>query len=207
MKNTFAVTATLLAAFVIGGSMLAYNRGTASHHGAETETHGAANTAGSHETTANTDSHEAGTTTAEPAQEGDAPVAGSTVDGSEAGETPAGNPEPVSSTDAGAVAGATGATGEEPNQTASAAELEGDETAGGKTFASSCAGCHGAEGKGGVGPAMTKEANTWTLEQFTSAVREGKAPGRDLGAMMPHFTASQLTDTDLLNLHKYVQGL
>ena len=54
---------------------------------------------------------------------------------------------------------------------------------------------------------MTKEANTWTLEQFTSAVREGKAPGRDLGAMMPHFTASQLTDTDLLNLHKYVQGL
>ena len=102
--------------------------------------------------------------------------------------------------------GATGATGESPNQTAQANELEGDRGAGSKTFAASCAGCHGANAEGGVGPALNV-VKDWSLEQFTAAVREGKAPDRELAPMMPRFNEAQISAADLGNIHAFVQSL
>ena len=53
-------------------------------------------------------------------------------------------------------------------------------------FAANCAGCHGAQAQGAVGPKLAGLG--WTVSQFAQAVRDGQAPaGRTLAPMMPHF--------------------
>lgn len=53
-------------------------------------------------------------------------------------------------------------------------------------FAANCAGCHGTQAQGAVGPKLAELP--WTVSQFAQAVREGQAPaGRALAPMMPHF--------------------
>lgn len=89
----------------------------------------------------------------------------------------------------------------------SGAPAAGDAGAGKTLFASSCGGCHGQNGQGGIGPAMTDDANKWTLAQFTAAVRQGKAPDRELGPAMPRFSKAQLSDADLASIHAYVTSL
>ncbi|MFD2608824.1 serine/threonine protein kinase [Deinococcus taklimakanensis] len=86
--------------------------------------------------------------------------------------------------------------------TAAAPEPRGGE----ETFAESCAGCHGAFGEGGVGPALS-EARDWTSEQFLRAVREGQAPDRELAPMMPRFSATQLSDVEAQNVHTFLSSL
>ncbi|MFD1731647.1 c-type cytochrome [Deinococcus malanensis] len=83
----------------------------------------------------------------------------------------------------------------------------GNPGAGKTLFATSCGGCHGQNGEGGIGPAMTDDANKWTLAQFTAAVRQGKAPDRELGPNMPRFSEAQLSDADLASIHAYVTSL
>lgn len=90
------------------------------------------------------------------------------------------------------------------NQAAGGEAGEGDAAAGQEKFAGSCAGCHGANAEGGMGPKLDK-AKAWTAEQFTAAVREGKTPDRTLGMVMPHFTTEQVSDAELNNIHAYLK--
>lgn len=55
-------------------------------------------------------------------------------------------------------------------------------------FAANCAGCHGTQAQGGVGPKLAGLATGWTAPQFAHAVLDGQAPeGRTLAPMMPRF--------------------
>ncbi len=74
--------------------------------------------------------------------------------------------------------------------------------AGEKIFASSCAMCHGAEGKGGIGPDLTEEEFRYGRSE--AAVRESISKGRPNG--MPAF-GSQLSGGDLANLVGFVLSL
>lgn len=233
MKNSFAVTSALLLALTLGGSLAAYNMATATHHAAA-EAHGGPAAGGEHgaehdegaehtegDASANarggtgeatnqmtTDSN-MGTEGTQPSSE---PVAGA-GSGDKAGPSDTAAPtyggsatdtgETVSSTEAAAATGATGATGESPNQTAQAGEVQGDRSAGSKTYAASCAGCHGANAEGGVGPTLA-EVKNWSLAQFTTTLREGKTPTRELAALMPRFSETQLTDSDVANIYTHL---
>lgn len=76
-------------------------------------------------------------------------------------------------------------------------------------FAASCAGCHGATGGGGVGPAL-KAAAAWPEGDFKEAMLNGVAPGgRKLSAVMPHFAQLGLdgnpaTDEQVKAIHDYL---
>lgn len=177
MKNTFAVTMTLLLALTLGGSYLGYHIAT---HPAEGHAEGAAHGAAE------------GATAAAGAAEGSA--AGTTNNAGTAG---------VDNTNA------AGSTGNQPARTAATAEATapaGDAAAGKEKFAGTCAGCHGANAEGGVGPAL-KVTNTWTEAEFHAAVREGRAPDKTLSAMMPHFPTNQVTDADIANIHAFIKSL
>lgn len=180
MKNTFAVTMTLLLALTLGGSYLGYHIAT---HPAEAHAEGAA--AGAAEGTA-----AAGAT------------AGAAA-GAAAGTTNNAGTPAVDNTNA------AGATGNQPAHTAATAEATapaGDAAAGKEKFTATCAGCHGANAEGGVGPAL-KVTNTWTDAQFHTAIREGRAPDKTLSAMMPHFSTTQVTDADIANIHAFIKSL
>lgn len=78
-------------------------------------------------------------------------------------------------------------------------------------FAANCAGCHGAQAKGGVGPALAA-VNTWTDDQFKEAVLNGKSPTRELTAVMPRFgtvgfAGQPVTDDQLKTIHSYIQNI
>jgi len=51
--------------------------------------------------------------------------------------------------------------------------LTGDADAGASVYTSECAGCHGADGEGGVGPAMTTVVPAHTDAQFVDVVLVG----------------------------------
>lgn len=88
-----------------------------------------------------------------------------------------------------------------------AATATGDAAAGQQFFAGSCAGCHGAEGQGGIGPAMNAHATGWSQPEFAQTLREGLSPRGELAATMPRFSEEQLSDADLNNIYAWVQTL
>ncbi|THF69215.1 cytochrome c [Deinococcus sp. Arct2-2] len=60
-------------------------------------------------------------------------------------------------------------------------------------FAASCAGCHGAQAGGGIGPALAV-TRSWSTPEFAAAVLHGQAPeGRELSAAMPRFAETGLS--------------
>lgn len=219
MKNTFAVSMTLLLALTLGGSFTAYRAATSAHH-EETHSKDEGHSEGGEQEGASRPSESAPSPNS--AATGAAGEAGALGDvtadnegGVQAGENGAvqdTGEDTTGSTPAASQDGTAtdtdpaGATGQEPDETAAAAETQGDSTAGGKSYATSCAGCHGAEGQGGIGPAMEK-VNEWTLAQFTTVLREGKTPERELGAVMPRFTDAQLTDSDVANVYAFIKTL
>ncbi|WP_216323079.1 c-type cytochrome [Deinococcus aestuarii] len=87
--------------------------------------------------------------------------------------------------------------------------ITGNTADGQAKFVSACAGCHGQQGQGGIGPNLvaTEGPRSWQLAQFEAALREGHAPGRDLGAVMPRFTEEQLSDEDVLNIYTYLRSV
>lgn len=77
-------------------------------------------------------------------------------------------------------------------------------------YMGNCAGCHGAKAEGAVGPAL-KASSGWTNEQFAEAVLHGKAPTRELSAVMPRFETSGLdgapaTPEQLKAIQEYLAG-
>lgn len=221
MKNTFVVTITLLLALTIGGSIAGYN--TAVHHeeAGHEEPRGDGTTEGN--AARNSDeppSPESSTTTAVGAENPTQPqgnVMADTTGGTQSGEegavaasgrTATGS-QPSGATTEGSDLDQddSGQTGQQPAEMAEGAETQGDGQAGAKTYASSCAGCHGAEAKGGVGPSLVNAdgPKAWTLAQFTTTLREGKTPERELSALMPRFTDAQLTDSDIANIYWFLK--
>ncbi len=79
-------------------------------------------------------------------------------------------------------------------------------------FASNCAGCHGAQAQGGVGPALL-DTKTWADAAFSEAVLHGKHPsGRELALVMPRFAQVGLdgappTAGQIEAIRAFVKGL
>lgn len=78
-------------------------------------------------------------------------------------------------------------------------------------FAGNCAGCHGANAEGAMGPAL-KPAGSWSDAEFKEAVLHGKAPTRNLAPTMPHFADTGLdgqpaTDEQINAIHTFIKGL
>ena len=96
------------------------------------------------------------------------------------------------------------------NTTVNDASAAADAGAGAEKFASAgCTGCHGADGHGQVGPNLTTAdgPKSWTLDQFTAALREDKAPDRNLSSLMPKFSPEQLSDQDIANIQAHIKTL
>lgn len=220
MKNTFAVTMTLLLALTIGGSVVGYNIATTPHHsekGGHGEEKGGHSESGAPMSEQGPSANSAATGAAgaegalgdvkadneggaQTGENGAAPASGEAATGDETVASQEG-----SSTDTDTA----GSTGEQPEETAAAAEPQGDASAGEELFASNCAGCHGANGEGNIGPSLVAAngPKDWTLAQFTTALREGKTPEKELAPTMPRFSDAQLTDSDIANVQAYIKTL
>lgn len=189
MKNTFAVTMTLLLALVLGGSVIGYNIATRPHEAAGP----AASTEGA-----------TGEAPAETAATG-ATAAGATATGATAAGTTANAGTPgVDNTNA------AGATGNAPHDTAAAAHAQepaGDAAVGQAKFAANCAACHGANAEGGMGGMAPKldKVKGWTLDQFKTALRDLKAPEKTLAPPMMKFTADQVTDAEVAGIYAWLK--
>ncbi|WP_064015720.1 c-type cytochrome [Deinococcus puniceus] len=85
----------------------------------------------------------------------------------------------------------------------------GDPSNGRAIFASNCAGCHGANGGGNIGPALNTPdgPKSWTLAEFTLSLRQGKTPERELNSTMPRYSETQLTDEQIADLQAYIKTL
>ncbi|WP_158263794.1 c-type cytochrome [Deinococcus arcticus] len=104
---------------------------------------------------------------------------------------------------AGEAQGAEGAAGE------TAGDTEGDTEAGRQVYASNCAGCHGQQGEGALGPSLVNEegVQSWSVAQFTATLREGRTPTRQLSQAMPRFSEDQISDPQVANLLAYIKTL
>lgn len=248
MKNTFAVSMTLLLALTLGGSLLGYRIATTDHEKTASEAApnpgqvsqgGTASTSGSNtaavkpegapgadkngvsgmgNTASSGQTTTAGSTTgvATTGTAGTAPAPGKTNSG-----TP-GNTNLTGTVSSNAADGSLAPSGPNAAQKAgtpttpqagdaTAEAASGDATKGKAVFASaSCAGCHGANGEGGgIGPNLhtADGPKSWTLDQFSVALRKGQSPQGPLKAPMPQFTPEAVSDADIANLHAYIKTL
>ncbi|WP_082506309.1 cytochrome c [Deinococcus sp. Leaf326] len=97
-----------------------------------------------------------------------------------------------------------------PSETGASNAADGDAAAGQQVFAGNCAGCHGQNAQGGIGPSLvvaTDGPKAWTLAQFTTVLREGRTPERTLGAVMPRFSAAQISDQQVADIQAYIKTL
>lgn len=218
MKNTFAVTITLLLALTLAGSFAGYKIATTEHKEPTKETAqvlpesapsanvAATGAAGAPGAQGDVKPDQAGGTTSGP--EGAVARPGGEMSGGGAPEGDAGQATAGTPTDPDTASNEQAATGNPPAATAVAAETQGDASAGQELFAGNCAGCHGADGGGGVGPSLklADGPKSWTEQQFHTVLREGKLPdGKELNSIMPRFADSQLTDADIANIFAYVK--
>ena len=81
-----------------------------------------------------------------------------------------------------------------------APQAQGDAKAGAQAWAAApCAGCHGANAEGGVGPKLTGTA--LPFDQVKNTVRNGK------GAAMPKFSADQISDQALTDIYAWLKSM
>ncbi len=138
---------------------------------------------------------------------------GSMASGNSAGSTGTSTSGEASSGDMAAGEGASSAAGEAAAggtpDTAGDTEAAGDAQAGQTVFAGNCAGCHGANGQGQIGPSLVTAdgPKSWTLAQFKTTLREGKTPDRELSATMPRFGEAQISDAQVADLQAYIKTL
>ncbi|MFC3835154.1 MULTISPECIES: c-type cytochrome [Deinococcus] len=212
MKNTFAVTMTLLLALTLGGSIAGYRIATAEHEEPAAEASQSASESAPSPNSAVTGPADDQATTGDVAAQNE----GGTQTGENGAVAAAGGADgadggvPATSETTPPGGGATaGETGQEPVEQAAAASTAGDVKAGETIYASNCSGCHGADGKGVVGPSLVTAdgPKAWTDAQLLTTLREGKTPERQLSTAMPRFTAEQISDSDVTNLHAYIKTL
>lgn len=114
------------------------------------------------------------------------------------------NPDDKTGTNAGTTQGTN------PDEAAArTTDPAGDPSNGRAVFISNCAGCHGANGGGNIGPALTTAdgPKSWTLAEFTLSLRQGKTPERELNSTMPRYSETQLTDEQIADLQAYIKTL
>ncbi|MCG8469640.1 MAG: hypothetical protein MJB57_15780 [Gemmatimonadetes bacterium] len=76
-----------------------------------------------------------------------------------------------------------------------------------------CVECHGDDLRGGPTPGGGPKApglavsGRWRFEDFVRAMREGRAPGRDMDPAMPSAYFSRMTDVELQALHAHLATL
>jgi mono/diheme cytochrome c family protein len=81
-----------------------------------------------------------------------------------------------------------------------APQTQGDAKAGAQAWAAApCAGCHGAQAEGSVGPKLAGTANSF--DQVKAAVRNGK------GVAMPKFSADQISDKTLADIYAWLKSM
>ena len=85
----------------------------------------------------------------------------------------------------------------------------GNAEAGQTVYVGNCAGCHGPNGQGQIGPSLVGEdgPKNWTLAQFTATLRNGQTPDRQLGAAMPRYAETQISDEQVADLQAYIKTL
>jgi mono/diheme cytochrome c family protein len=82
---------------------------------------------------------------------------------------------------------------------AAAPSTQGDAKVGAQTWASKpCAGCHGANAEGGVGPKLA--GTSLSLDRVKNTVRNGR------GGEMPAFSADQVSDADIANIYAWLKS-
>lgn len=165
--------------------------------------------------TANAGAANAGTGSAETGNAGAGSAAGGEMGA--AGQNAGGGASAAGASEG--AAGAAGASAESPTNANEAAgttpntkgggESAGNAGAGETLFASNCAGCHGQQAGGGIGPSLvTAEGpKAWSDAEFLTTLREGKTPQRTLNATMPRYSQAQLSDAQVYDLHAYLKGL
>ena len=85
-----------------------------------------------------------------------------------------------------------------------AAANAADAAAGKATFSSTCVGCHGANGEGGVGPKLSGQSAA-DIAQKLHDYKAGKQRGPMTSMMAP--MAAGLSDADIENIAAYVATL
>ena len=85
-----------------------------------------------------------------------------------------------------------------------AAANAADAAAGKATFSSTCVGCHGANGEGGVGPKLAGQSAA-DIAKKLHAYKAGKQRGPMTSMMAP--MAAGLSDADIENIAAYVATL
>ncbi|WP_135228141.1 c-type cytochrome [Deinococcus fonticola] len=198
MKNTFAVTMTLLLLGTLAGSVIAYKKATTPD---EAAAHASAAASGPEGTATHVETPAAAT----PAPSDDAAAHGETQPApTDAGTTANAGTPGVDNTNA------AGATGNAPAETANAAhasEPAGDIEAGKTKYAASCAGCHGANAEGGMGGMAPKlnAVKDWTQEQFKTALRDGNTPTKTLAPPMMKFDTTAVTDDEVAGIYAWLK--
>lgn len=200
MKNTFAVTMTLLLLGTLAGSVIGYKKATTPH---EAAAHASAAASGPEGAATHVETPAAAT----PAPSDDAAAYGETQPApTDAGTTANAGTPGVDNTNA------AGATGNAPAETANAAhasEPAGDIEAGKTKYAASCAGCHGANAEGGMGGMAPKlnAVKDWTQEQFKTALRDGNTPTKTLAPPMMKFDTTAVTDDEVAGIYAWLKTL
>ena len=220
--KTFAVSMALLLAGLVGGGFYAYHLGVSVH--GEAAAHGEKGGSGDHGT-------EPGGGENNPGAGGQSAKSPSGQAGGEGnGEHEGGNANAGDQTGGeGSVPLANQATGEKSNNQASgtvsggtaqaqAASVEGNAQAGQEIFAASCAGCHGQQAQGVVGPNLVQggdAAVNWQFADFRRALLIGETPdGRSLNATMPRYDGTALqpkgqpaSDQDIADIQAHLKTL
>lgn len=192
-KGPFYLSMLVLALLLVFGGFMAYRLGTAP----EAEAHAQP----------------------EQSQTAQAPASSAPATNAAPANTANGNGEPASATQSAQNEATSHSNGEpvangtaEPSASsggAAAAGGSGDASAGKEVFASNCAGCHGADAKGQVGPNLTTAdgPKAWDGATFLTAIREGKTPEKTLQPMMPRFTEAQVSDKQAADVHAFIKSL
>lgn len=204
MKTPYIVSMLVLLAVAIGGSVAGY-RGAVhkveSHHAEahEKKEHGG-HAPAAHEAEHKEEAH------AEAPKEGETAEAEHKEE-AHAETAPTEAQEETPATEASTEAHTEAAPAETQEETPAAEAAPAGDIEAGKSAFGSCAGCHGADAKGGFAPSLIA-VGAWPTADFAKVLREGVRPdGGKVAPTMPRFNESQISDQDLVNIQAWLKSL